>query len=90
MIQTLAEEGDAANYARRMARKHLVMTGGLTDGCSEFEGVAHLAAAAGMQLGHFDFDPSVPARSRMFAINSLQEAFLKQTNPSAVNPIRAR
>jgi hypothetical protein len=54
VLQTLSEDGDASNYADDMFPTQMVMTGGAEDGCSIFEGVAHVASAAGMWNTQYD------------------------------------
>ncbi len=65
IMQTLAEAGDAANYAGAIQTPHVVMTEGVDDGCSVRETAEHGAAAAGFPVA----DPPLLA---VFAIQTLQ------------------
>jgi hypothetical protein len=49
LLQTFAEEGDAANYASAV-HTNVVMYGGLRDGCSAIEVSVHLATAMGLPI----------------------------------------
>jgi hypothetical protein len=49
-VQTLAEVGDAANYARRVGTAHVLSTGGLIDGCSPLEVVSVIGTAMGLDV----------------------------------------
>ena len=51
-LQTLAEVGDAAAYARRGTSAHVLATSGLDDGCSPLEVTTFLGTAAGLQLAN--------------------------------------
>lgn len=57
VLQTLAEVGDAANYAARIDSAHVVATGGTMDGCSPLEVIAHLGTALGLEVAHPLFHP---------------------------------
>ncbi len=56
-LQTLAEVGDAANYAAQVTTPHIAGIGGTIDGCSPLEVVEHLATALGLQIANPLFDP---------------------------------
>jgi hypothetical protein len=51
-LQTLAEVGDAANYAKRVDHAHVVSVGGTKDGCSPLEVVQVLGTALGLDVGN--------------------------------------
>jgi hypothetical protein len=63
-VQTLAEDGDAANYAGAMMTPHVLMTEGILDGCSTRENAEHLATAAG-------FPVAEPVLSPVFGVQTL-------------------
>jgi hypothetical protein len=85
-LQSLSEDGDAANYADEMMARspHVVMTAGVDDGCSVFEGAAHIAAATGMQRARYN-DPVqqvLPGEPPPFPNLDLYSlALKKQTDP---------
>jgi hypothetical protein len=56
-LQTLAEVGDAANYARYATNAHIVSIGGKIDGCSPLEVIAHLGTALGLEVANPLFQP---------------------------------
>lgn len=51
-LQTLAEVGDAANYAPRIATAHVLSTGGLLDGCSPLEVVSVIGIGMGLPVAN--------------------------------------
>jgi hypothetical protein len=57
VLQTLAEVGDAANYARRVDTAHVVLIGGTKDGCSPLEVIVHLGTALGLDVANPLFHP---------------------------------
>jgi len=56
-LQTLAEVGDAANYAAMISTAHIAGIGGIKDGCSPLEVDEHLATALGVQIANPLFYP---------------------------------
>jgi hypothetical protein len=56
-LQTLAEVGDAANYAGLVDTAHIVSIGGKIDGCSPLEVIAHLGTALGLDVANPLFQP---------------------------------
>jgi hypothetical protein len=74
-IQTLAEAGDAANYAPLVHTAHVLSTGGKIDGCSPLEVVSVLGTAMGLQTVN-------PIDYPMFGVASLEP-------PLTVLPVRA-
>src|SRR6185503_142371 len=56
-LQTVAEIGDAANYAGRVDAAHVVLIGGRIDGCSPLETIAHLGTALGLPVAHPVYHP---------------------------------
>lgn len=64
ILQTFAEAGDATNYAASI-QSHIVLYGGLRDGCTSIEVAVHLAEALGIpvvnpQTRHPLFGPPLP------------------------------
>jgi hypothetical protein len=57
VLQTLAEIGDAANYGARVEAAHVVSMGGLKDGCSPLEVIAHLGTAMGLDVANPLYHP---------------------------------
>lgn len=51
-VQTLAEIGDAANYAPRVQHAHVVSIAGLTDGCSPIEVTTLLGIAMSLDVAN--------------------------------------
>ena len=51
-LQTLAEVGDAANYAPLVSSPHVLSTGGLKDGCSPLEVVTVAGTAMGLAVAN--------------------------------------
>jgi hypothetical protein len=51
LLQTFAEEGDAANYGGAV-HTNVVLYGGLRDGCSAIEVSVHLATTMGLPITH--------------------------------------
>jgi hypothetical protein len=49
-LQTLAEVGDAANYAPLVSSQHVLSTGGLLDGCSPLEVVTVIGTGMGLSV----------------------------------------
>lgn len=58
LVQTIAEIGDAANYAPSIDAAHVVSVGGLKDGCSPWEVVAHLGTALGLPVAAAGLHPT--------------------------------
>jgi hypothetical protein len=62
-IQTLAEVGDAANYARLVTSAHVLSIGGRLDGCSPLEVVTILGTGLGAEVANPLYHPFFGAAS---------------------------
>jgi hypothetical protein len=51
-VQTFAEIGDAANYARFATSAHILSTSGLIDGCSPVEAISIIGTAMGLDVAN--------------------------------------
>jgi hypothetical protein len=57
----VAEVGDPANHAPFVNSAHVLSVGGLKDGCSPWEVVAHLGRTLGLELGNPVLHPTFGA-----------------------------